>query len=564
MTNERDSGQIFVIVAMFLVVLMGCAALAIDIGDFRAHRRQMQTAADAGALAGAMQLPPFSDGSQTCSRASYYERQNSNLTNARNLIVNGNLDTSSCTILGQSVRVAPVEDSVPYAFGRVLGFINTDIHAQARARVVYLTRSEGLLPFGVEDLRPKTVTVFLGTNPAAPVQSWSLQQAGCNPPTPEGYPYWCSAGAVHVNSGNLPAGGLPVGIRVVDNSGKVVDWQYIGYVGAPQSMNVTVGKSVITYTVDNAVLNPMTTPYYYRTSQGGSIVAQVHISPTPTDPVQFSYAGAKFATAAAVPGSPGWFQLSVSRATAISTTGQDLQVRIGNANKSPVFPSPVLHTYAADDGDILQNFTQSNHFMPTTGGDVSFQAAFLVLVKGKIVTLKLGGGGAQGNSGNYQGLDLDTNTSWGQYACYANSGIPNTADEVQHGSCTPYSVGDTVETQTGNFAGQVDNGLDARINGSPNNWTTSANPPPPGDPRWMSLILVPPITFSNCNGTCTTVVTGFGSFYVTAYGKNDGLQPGEVRGVFWDRPVRINQYSTTCDNPEGICLASVALMPWNG
>src|SRR4051794_5555074 len=163
-TRRQESGQVFVIVILFLVVLLGAAALAIDLGDFRAHRRQLQTAADSAALAGAMQLPPFSDGSTTCSRAEFYARQNSRLTSDRNLIVDGNLDTSSCEILGQSVRVWPSESQVPYAFGRIFGFINTDISARARARVVYLTKSEGLLPFGVEDLRPKSVTVFLGTN----------------------------------------------------------------------------------------------------------------------------------------------------------------------------------------------------------------------------------------------------------------------------------------------------------------------------------------------------------------------------------------------------------------
>jgi hypothetical protein len=206
------------------------------------------------------------------------------------------------------------------------------------------------------------------------------------------------------------------------------------------------------------------------------------------------------------------------------------------------------------------------HFLPNSGGDIAVQAAFQVLVKGQIITLKLGGGGAQGNSGNYQGLDLDTNSSWPVYQCYPQAGVPNTADEVQHGSCTPYSIGDPVDTQTGNFAGQVNNGLQARIGTSPNDWTTVANPPPPGDPRWMSLILVPPVTFVNCNGTCTTSVVGFGSFYITDWSGQQGstLKQGEVRGVFWDRPVSINQYSTTCNDPQGICLASVALMPWDG
>ena len=252
--------------------------------------------------------------------------------------------------------------------------------------------------------------------------------------------------------------------------------------------------------------------------------------------------------------------------------GQDVYVRIGNGGNAPTTAVPAQHAYARDDGDILQQYVQDRHYIdPAARGAtsaarfVNFNVAFQVLVKGRIITLKLGGGGAQGNSGNYQGLDLDTNSSWATYACYADGGIPNTADEVQHGSCTPYAIGDPVDTQTGNFAGQVDHGLQNRIGNSPNQWN-AANPPPDGDPRWMSLILVPPLTFSTCNGTCTTHVSASAASTSPNGRARRGarFKPGEVRGVFWDRPSAINQYSTSCNEPNGICLESVALEPWDG
>ena len=154
-TPRAQDGAVLLLVALSLTVLLGMAALVADLGQFRAHRRQLQTVADAGALAGALQLPPFSDGSNSCTRADAMERQNTNLTDGKNMVVNGNLSTSYCEIIGGSVRVKPVESSVPYIFGQVLGFASTTIDARARARVVYLTRSTGLLPFGVEDLRPE-------------------------------------------------------------------------------------------------------------------------------------------------------------------------------------------------------------------------------------------------------------------------------------------------------------------------------------------------------------------------------------------------------------------------
>ena len=226
-TPRAQDGAVLLLVAVSLTVLLGMAALVTDLGQFRAHRRQLQTAADAGALAGALQLPPFSDGSNSCARANTIERQNTNLTDGKNMVVNGNLSTSYCEIIGNSVRVKPVESSVPYIFGRVLGFGSTTIDARARARVVYLTRSTGLLPFGVEDLRPKSVTAIVDktrqTNPAGIVRE-------------------SDSGGVSLlvqRRGNaitgLPAGGSTVSLEVVDNTNKVIDWNNLGYVGSDQA-----------------------------------------------------------------------------------------------------------------------------------------------------------------------------------------------------------------------------------------------------------------------------------------------------------------------------------------
>jgi Putative Flp pilus-assembly TadE/G-like len=559
-----DEGAVLVLVAVSLLALLAVAALAIDLGDFRAHRRQLQTAADAAALAGAMQLPPFGSGANACSQADYYARQNTTLTSAQNLVVNANLDTGYCQILGSSVRVQPDESRVPYAFGKVLGFVNTNLSAQARARVVYLTRSNGLLPFGVEDLRPQTVTLTVD----ATGQQITLGAGGCLPGTTEGYPYWC--GSAYVNS--LPAGGSTVSVTVVDTSGVTTTWPNIGYLGSDRPL----GASGIT--VKDVVLSPQTDPFLYYTSTSSPKTLNVlaHLTGVQNgDKVTLSYDGSgKTATLVSGTNADGvWSaQSSWTSQTTESATGQAVQVAVkrGNTTYGPV---TAQEAYARDDGDILQQWTQDRHYVDPSlaanaaGRLVTFDVAFQVLVKGQLVTLKLGGGGAQGNSGNYQGLDLDTTKGSG--ACHGDtSGTPNTAEEVQYGACTPYSIGDPVQTQTGNFAGQVANGLDARIGSSPDAWTSVSTPPPPGDPRWMSLILVPPLTFQNCSGTCTTHVVGFGSFYVTDYGGSktfpSPLKAGEVRGVFSDRPVAINQYSTTCSDPQGICLASVALMPWSG
>jgi Flp pilus assembly protein TadG len=54
---RSDSGQALVLVAVSMAALVGMAALVIDGGSWWRTQRQLQTAADAAALAGAQQLP---------------------------------------------------------------------------------------------------------------------------------------------------------------------------------------------------------------------------------------------------------------------------------------------------------------------------------------------------------------------------------------------------------------------------------------------------------------------------------------------------------------------------
>ncbi len=66
LTRSRDeSGQVLVFVAVILTVLVGMAALVVDVGSWYQAQRHLQTAADAAALAGAQELPPIRRARQT-------------------------------------------------------------------------------------------------------------------------------------------------------------------------------------------------------------------------------------------------------------------------------------------------------------------------------------------------------------------------------------------------------------------------------------------------------------------------------------------------------------------
>ena len=57
MSTPSDRGQATVLTLVFLVVLLGMAALVLDIGSWYRADRATQSAADAAALAGAQALP---------------------------------------------------------------------------------------------------------------------------------------------------------------------------------------------------------------------------------------------------------------------------------------------------------------------------------------------------------------------------------------------------------------------------------------------------------------------------------------------------------------------------
>src|SRR5437764_3732263 len=64
-SRGSERGQVIMLDALVLPLLRGMAALAVDIGGYSAHRRNLQNAADAIALAAARDLPNSTDAQTT-------------------------------------------------------------------------------------------------------------------------------------------------------------------------------------------------------------------------------------------------------------------------------------------------------------------------------------------------------------------------------------------------------------------------------------------------------------------------------------------------------------------
>jgi Putative Flp pilus-assembly TadE/G-like len=127
-------GQVLVLVAIAIVVLMAFPALAIDVGQFWSVRRHMQTAADAGAIAGAIAL--------RLNRNPTVAADNVTSTNgftdgSQGITVAVNNPPTSGQYAGDSTYVeVVVSQPQPTFFMRVLGYDTVTVSARSVASSV--------------------------------------------------------------------------------------------------------------------------------------------------------------------------------------------------------------------------------------------------------------------------------------------------------------------------------------------------------------------------------------------------------------------------------------------
>jgi hypothetical protein len=124
-SRTNEGGYVAVVTAMLLIVLMGLAAFAVDVGHWYLVGQQEQRAADAAAMAGVTYLPGNPDAAKTTAQS--YSRINGFATGA-------NQTTITSTIDGRSTRLrVKVDRTVTNFFGSLLGIPSTTISRSAVA-----------------------------------------------------------------------------------------------------------------------------------------------------------------------------------------------------------------------------------------------------------------------------------------------------------------------------------------------------------------------------------------------------------------------------------------------
>lgn len=129
--KKDESGQVLVIFAFLLVVLLGFAALVIDVGYMAYQKSYLQTAADSAALAGAMEITKSKDDSKLIEKVEKvvknFAKQN-NLDSTKLLIIIPKIDITEGTV------EVDITQEVPKFFA---GLITSDkytmtVHAKAK------------------------------------------------------------------------------------------------------------------------------------------------------------------------------------------------------------------------------------------------------------------------------------------------------------------------------------------------------------------------------------------------------------------------------------------------
>lgn len=148
-----DEGAVAVVVAVALVALIGFTALVVDIGSLYEDRRRLQTAADAGALAGVQDLP--SSPTKAKASAAVFSDRNYGRTSAKVI------EIASTYVANDTCRVQLTDPAAPLHFASIWGRRSSPVRTKATAVVASpITYSRGVMPFGIMSHDPSETAPF--------------------------------------------------------------------------------------------------------------------------------------------------------------------------------------------------------------------------------------------------------------------------------------------------------------------------------------------------------------------------------------------------------------------
>ncbi len=140
-SKRREGGQTLVLFVLALTVMVGFAAMTIDVGMLFEDRRQLQNAADAAALAGVAELP--NDPATAKLKAREWAVKHGYTASAIKTI-----DVQTTAYPNDTIYVE-LEQDFDWFFGRVLGQTSDTVSGEAAAQVGSLAGTSNFMPWAI-------------------------------------------------------------------------------------------------------------------------------------------------------------------------------------------------------------------------------------------------------------------------------------------------------------------------------------------------------------------------------------------------------------------------------
>jgi Flp pilus assembly protein TadG len=550
--REKEEGAVAVLVALLMVAFLALMALVVDLGGLWDHDRDLQTAADAGAFGGALELL-YTGGNTGAARAvvehptdGYVVR---NCWPTSNVIF-ANLSRFDVAVDKSSVTVDLTEQNIPFFFSGVLALLpggstpNFTAHAHARAQVAYVTGVDKLFPVAINYMSPHRFRFKLTRSPYTYTEDADGRITSY---TPEVYSFDLvdgngdgvfDSGGTTVSE-NSP-GGYYVTLEAIDTDDQIG----------------TVLPNIGLYRVADPE-EPLQRAGLSQATPRSEITVRVETLTTVTDTSFSAKLGSTNFTLYQT--APGLYEGTVEAPTKTSNDGYLTHDLIINklAGNDPVARYLALHPdVPLRHVMMMPSFFDGYSTVAGSAASVSARVEVRVLTFGSEYVMKLGNQAGSGvYSGNWRIADVYRNVNVTDEI--GTVPIPDEwADLLHH----DLEIGGPLEPEGGAKVGQIKNGLDMRLGGTSPSFTTEElqtlpldqilSRMPDNDPYF---VIVPIVEFSALHGTSVPYkIAGFSGFYITSYTK-----AGDVEGVFI-RWAASGEWST--DKPPGDLYMQTAVI----
>lgn len=525
---QDDRGAVAVTVAILMVVLVGFTALAVDVGYMLTIRRQLQTAADAAALAGCRVLADGGTEAEALVEAEDYALRNS-FEPADTLVMLGSAPDTEVT--PTSVQVTCLQETSLF-FARVFGVEMAPIRASSRAEIAYLTGVENAVPWSIPIIQATRVTARIGGGSEVPLQ-------------PAGGGWW--EGSVHVPDGASTTG-KTVEVTAYNSQTAYPDGTSDYPNGVPEALSPAAAVVV------RDDLTPVQDVYLSRNvvTAGATGTVTLHVRALDIPDVRFD--GRNY-NPQPVAGDPTLYSVTLSVPSSDKILAS-YPVEVGVKSAGYLLRNAAVLVVRRATCPFADVDVSRTVLTAPVSGPVVVRVKLNELVKGQPYELKVIGGGAE--VGNYCALDFtqvfhtpfwknpsptEYGISGNPYYTYLETGFPQ---EIH--------IGDTIWSQPGAASGpQTASALSARFVGDNRTyaeWSLTEGPS-------RRIVIVPVMEkLKLATGATPLRVVTFAAFYIEP---DSDPKKDIIRGRFIDYVLPSSSSSPT-PPPGGFAVKTVHLV----